>query len=190
MDDFKRIEVVSDENLKKRMASLLDPRGVFQLVHRSRHGEIISIDEFRNLVTNQGKNYILDSAISTNTPVSPVDNWYFIIITGAFTAAAGSTYASPGGTEDTGYDETLRQEWDNGDSSSQAVSNGTAATITSTSTLAITGIGVVGSPSGHADADTKGDTTSCTDGILLSESAVSKSLSAAETLDITYTLSC
>ena len=190
--DFKRIEVVSDENFKRRVAALLDPRGVFQLVHRSKHGEIIDITEWRNLVTNQGKNYILDAAISTNTPVSPADNWYFMIFSGAFTAAAGSTYAGGGGGTEvtTGYSEATRQEWDNGDASSQSVTNGTAATITANGALSVSGIGVCGSPSGDTDIDTKGDTTAAADGVLLSESAVSKSLADTETLDITYTLSC
>ena len=195
MQEFNRIEVVSDENFKKRLAALLDPRGVFQLVHRSREGMILSIEEFHNLVTNQGKNYILDAAFNTTALTSVTDGWYFAIYEGSYTPAAGSTYASPGGTESTGYTETLRQAWGAGAAASQQVTNATAATITSdTSGMTITGIGVVGSPTEQTggaagDIDAPGDTT-CSDGVLLSESSVSKSLSNGETLDITYTLSC
>lgn len=185
--DFKRIEVVSDENFKKRMASLLDPRGVFQLVHRSKHGQIISIEEFKNLVTNQGKNHILDVAFNAGTNG---DYHYFAIFAGAFTAAATSTYAGGGGgTESAGYDETLRQQWSPGAAASQEVSNSTAATITATGSLSVTGIGLVTSP-GNNSGITAPQNTACSDGVLVSESAVTKSLSAAETLDITYTLSC
>jgi hypothetical protein len=193
--DVKRIEVVSDENFKKRMAALLDPQGVFQLVHRSRHGELIDITEWRNLVTNEGKNYILDAAFNTTALTSVTDAWYFAIFAGAYTPAAGSTYASPGGTENTNYTETLRQAWGAGAASSQAVTNASAATITAdTGGITVTGIGVVGSPTEQTggttgDIDYPGD-TSCSDGVLLSEATVSKTLAVSETLDITYTISC
>lgn len=192
--DFKRIEVVSDENFKKRVAALLDPRGVFQLVHRSKDGEILDIEEFHNLVTNQGKNYILDAAFNTTGLTTVTDAWYFAIYTGSYTPAAGSTYAVPGGTESTAYSQSLRQAWGAGAASAQAVTNASAATITASSGITVTGIGVVGSlteQTGGAagDIDTKGD-VACTDGRLLSEASVSKTLANLETLDITYTLSC
>lgn len=50
------------------------------------------------------------------------------------------------------------------------------------------GVGVVGSPSGAAGDDAKGN-VACADGVLLSDVDVTKTLATTETLDITYTIS-
>lgn len=193
--EAKRIEVVDSNRAKRILAQFLDPRGVFQLVHRSKDGQILDKQTIFNLVTNQGKNYILDAAFNTTALTTVTDAFYFAIFAGAFTPAAGSTYSSPGGTENTNYTEALRQTWGAGAASGQSVTNASAATITAdTGGITVTGIGVVFSPTEQTggaagDIDTKGDTT-CSDGTLLSEASASKTLAATETLDITYTVSC
>lgn len=165
--------------------SKLGLKGTYKLVHKKADGTIISEEEICNLITNQGKDAVLNYALNNATSVAA---WYFAIYSGTYTPAAGSVYATPGGTENTNYTEATRQVWGEGVSSSQSVTNATAATITAdTGGIVVTGIGTVGSPSGSANASTKGDVTAG-DNVLLSEVTVSKTLAETETLDITYTV--
>jgi len=160
-------------------------KGIWRLVHKDINGKVIDDSEFSNLVTNEGFDYVLDTSLHN---VASVATWYFAPYITAFTAAVGSTYASPGGTESTNYTEATRQAWGEGASSSQSVTNATAATITAdTGGMVILGIGVVGASTAGTTA-TKGDTGS-SGAVLLAEVAASKTLAVGETLDITYTLS-
>jgi len=167
------------------MKERMEVKGVWRLVHKDAQGKVVSDEEVENLVTNQGFNYIFDSALHDTTSVA---TWYFAPYITAFTAAVGSTYASPGGTESTNYTESTRQEWGEGASSGQSITNASAATITADSGgMSILGIGVVGAPTAGTSS-TKGD-TGTSGGILLAEVAAVKTLAESETLDITYTLS-
>lgn len=171
----------------------LNLKGTYTLVHKDANGGIISKEDITNLITNQGKDFILDSAFNAAATADITNVFYFSIFAGAFTPAVGSVYATPGGTESTNYTEGTRQPWGQGASSGQSLTNASAATITAdTGGIIVTGIGVVGSlteQTGGAagDIDGKGDTT-CTDGVLISEATVSKTLAESETLDITYTV--
>lgn len=159
-------------------------KGTYTLTHKDKDGKIISVETIENLITDEGKDYILDSSLNNSSSVA---DWFFAIYTDG-TAAAGHTYATPARTEaDSTINEALRQAWAEGASSSQSVTNASAATITANGSLTVSGIGVVGSPTGAAGDDAKAN-TACADGILLSDSDVSKSLADTETLDITYTV--
>jgi hypothetical protein len=159
-------------------------RGFFTLTHRDPHGNVISEETVENLITNEGKDYVLDAALHNSDNVA---DWYFSIFTSG-SAAAGNTYATPNRTESTNYTEANRQSWGEGAASSQSITNASAATITAdTGGITVTGIGVVGSPTGATGDDTKGN-TACADGVLLSDVDVAKTLAQSETLDITYTV--
>lgn len=170
-----------------------NPKGKYHLVHRAADGTIISEEVIENLITNEGKNYILDAAFNTTALTTVSDVLYFTIFSGAFSPAVGSLYATPGGTENTNYTEGLRQVWGAGAAAGQSVTNGTAATITAASGgISVTGIGVVTSPTEQTggvsgDIDFKGD-VACSDGVIISEATVTKTLAQDETLDITYTI--
>ena len=158
--------------------------GTYHFVHRDKDGKILDEWEAYNLITNEGKDCILDSSLNNQSSVA---DWFFSIFTSG-SAAAGNTYATPNRTESTNYTEANRQAWAEGASSSQSVTNSSAATITAdTGGISVTGVGVVGSPTGAAGDDVKGN-TACADGILLSDVDVTKTLAATETLDITYTV--
>jgi hypothetical protein len=160
-------------------------KGIWNLVHRDASGVIVSEETVENLITNQGFDYLLDSSLHA---VANVGTWYFAPFKTAFTAALGSTYAVPGGTEDTNCIEGTRQAWDEGASSSQSVTNAAAAVITAdVGGMAILGIGVVGAAVAGTSS-TKGNTDTA-GGILLSEVASVKTLEVNETLSITYTIS-
>jgi hypothetical protein len=183
--DFMDVVEVTKKVPIKVSRDRLALQGVFTLTHKDKDGNVISVEEYPNLITNEGKNYALDAALGNDTSVA---NWYFAIFTSG-SAAVSNTYATPNRTEaTTAVNEANRQEWAEGAASSQSITNATAATITANGALSVTGIGVVGSPSNDADADTKGDTSSCTDCVLFADVDVTKSLADTETLDITYTV--
>ena len=166
------------------MKNVLSLKAKYFLTHRGIDGKIISQESIPNLITNQGKDAVLDIALHATTVVAA---WYFAIFTSG-AAAAGDTYAVPNRTETTNYTEANRQGWDEGASASQSVTNAVVATITAdTGGIVVTGIGVVGSPTGAVGDDVKND-QACADGILLSSADVAKTLTQGETLDITYTV--
>ena len=116
-----------------------------------------------------------------------ISAWYFAPFSNDYTPVNGNTYATPGYTEMTTlYDEATRQEWAEGASSGQSITNAVAATITATGDVTVYGAGVVG---GGSAATTKGDTAG--GGTLLASGkfASAKTLANLETLDLTYTLS-
>jgi len=184
-DYMNVVENVSLVEIDKEMLEKLGFGGVFTLTHRDKDGNVLSVTKHKNLITNEGKDYVLDAALHNQASIA---SWYFAIFTDG-SALATHTYGTPGRTEASAtVNEATRQEWDEGASSGQSITNGTAATITANGALTVAGIGVVGSPTADGDADTKGDTASCTDCVLLSDVDVSKSLADTETLDITYTV--
>lgn len=156
--------------------------GVFEVVHRGVDGREKSRETIHNLVVNEGINYALDAMVNGGTQISA---WYFAPWSTNTAPAATHTYAAPTNTETTAYSESTRQEWAAGAASGQAVTNATAATITANDSVTIYGVGIVG---GGTGATTKGDTAG--GGKMLSSAmfSTSKSLTAGETLDITYTL--
>ena len=159
-------------------------KGVFTVVHKDRHGKILSREEFENLVTNEGFDYLLDASLHGSTAIS---DWYFAPWTTNTAVAVTQTYASPGNTEvTTAIDESTRQAWGEGASSGQSVTNATAATITANTDVTVYGCGIVG---GGSAATTKGDTAG--GGTLLATALFSSSkvLANGETLDLTYTIS-
>ena len=178
--------MIKKYNLKDMREFLGDVlfRGMWHVVHRDKWGKIISEEFFKNLITNEGLDYLLNAGVHGGTAISA---WYFAPFTDNHTPAAGDTYASPGYTEaTTQYSESTRQEWAEGASSSQSITNASAATITASGAVTIYGAGIVG---GGSAATTKGDTAG--GGTLLASGlfSSSKTLASSETLDLTYTLS-
>ena len=158
--------------------------GIWTATHKDKYGNIISIEEWHNLITDEGYNHILDVICHGGTQIG---TWYFAPFIDDYTPIATNTYASPGYTEatDTHYSESGRQEWPEDAPSGTSITNSIAVTITAATSVTFYGIGLVG---GGTSATTKADTAG--GGILLSSGRFStaKSLTNGETLDITYTL--
>ena len=167
---------------KRQLKSKLLLEGVWHVIHKDKNGKILSDDTFKNLITKEGIDYLLNAGVHGDTQISA---WYFAPFEDDHTPAATDTYASPGYTETNKYSESNRQEWAEGGSSDQSVTNTTAATITANAAVTIYGAGIVG---GGTAADTKQDTAG--GGTLLASGKFSsaKSLENGETLDLTYTL--
>jgi hypothetical protein len=73
-----------------------------------------------NLCTLEGRNHILDAVFAGATQIS---TWYVVPFEDNHTPAAGDTYAVPGFTESTAYDETTRPQWQNGSVAAGVISN-------------------------------------------------------------------
>ena len=111
-------------------------------------GKVNWIEKTHNIVTNEGLNHILDIVLHGGTQVSP---WYFLIFNTDTTPLAAHTYAVPGFTEDTNYDEATRQEYVEAAASGQSITNSASrAELTMNSTTTIYGAALV-------SLSTKGD---------------------------------
>lgn len=159
-------------------------KGTFTIVHRDKNGKILSKEKITNLVTNEGFDYMLNTALHGGSAISA---WYFAPWKTNTAPVVGDTYASPTNTEaDAEISEGTRQEWAEGASSGQSVTGATAAKITAASNVTIYGAGIVG---GGTAATTKADTAG--GGTLFASALFSaaKTLAAGESLDLTYTVS-
>ena len=105
-----------------------------------------------NLCTDEGLNNLMDVHFSAATQITA---WYVLIFEDNHTPAAGNTYAVPGFTESTAYDEANRPAWQEAGVSSKTITNSAnKATFTINATKTIYGGALVG---GGTDADTKDD---------------------------------
>jgi hypothetical protein len=142
---------------------------------------IIDIQEFKNGITNEGKDHLLDSTFDAATQVT---SWYIGLIDNAgFTAlAAADTHASHGGwSESTAYDEAARPEWAPGAAASQSITNATARDFTiDTNSTVINGVFI-------ASIATKGSTAAGTLWSTASFSAV-RNVDDNDVLSIDYTV--
>jgi len=134
-------------------------------VEHIRDGETIGRYKFKNGITNEGKNKILDVMFDGATQIAA---WYLGLIDNAnFTAlAAADTYddidqAGNGWDEFTDYTDpgnadsaTTRPEWAPDPASGQSISNSTVEQFDITAAGTVKGVFVVG---GIAAANTKGD---------------------------------
>ena len=137
-------------------------------------GSIICEDKGKNLVVNEGLNYL----ISENIPAADL---YIGLTDASPTVAAGDTMASHSGwTEVTAYDEAARPAWGQGAASGGVTTNATAVTFTASGTTTVGG-GFL------TTVATKGGTT----GTLFSVKAATegnRALVDGDTLDVTISL--
>jgi len=120
----------------------------FELI---RSGVCIDRWSDKNLITNEGLNYALDAAMSGGTQITA---WYIAIFEDDHSPAAGNTYATPGFTECTAYDEANRQQWQDGGVSSQSCDNSAnKASVTFNATKTIYGCALVGGGTGASTKD-------------------------------------
>lgn len=136
--------------------------------------------EAKNLVVDEGLNYILDSAILGNSPES---FWYIGLTAASPTPASDDTMSSHSGwTEFTDYSEAARQDW---------TATRTNQTVSNSASKAEFSINADGSTIGGAflvSSSTKGGTT----GTLLCVAAFSggnKSADSGDTLRVQYDFS-
>jgi hypothetical protein len=144
----------------------------------SKRGEAPEIS--RNLVTNQGMNYVLEAAIGDTSGIA---SWYIALFSGDVSVAAGWTAANftATATEWTNYDESTRQAWTSATVASQGTDSfsNKASFTSSGDTQTVRGAALI-------SASAK----SATSGILLAASRLTsdKTLDTGEILDVGYGL--
>jgi hypothetical protein len=174
-----------DQRVKER----LNPRGRYVVEHW-RGGRKIGQYEIANLITNEGKNKLLDVQFHAVTQITA---WYLGLINAspAPSLAAGDTYAQIGGTNDwtewDDYDEATRGEWTEGAASSQTITNASPVVFTISAGGDVYGLFLVG---GGTAPQTKND--SAGGGTLWGEAAFASgtvSVLDNDQLKVTYTVS-
>lgn len=136
------------------MFKILSPRTWWNLECFNRQGKRKwAMLDMPNLVTNQGKNANLNIMFHGATQIT---TWYFVLFEADYTPLVTNTYAVPGFTETTAYDELTRPEFVESESTAQSLDNSAnKATFTFNTIKTIYGGALVG---GGTDASTKGDT--------------------------------
>jgi hypothetical protein len=115
-------------------------------------GKLKFIERMENICTAEGLNRLLDVMFHGTTQITP---WYIVIFENDYTPIDGNTYATPGYTECTAYDEATRPEFVESAASSKSLSNtANKATFTINATKTLYGASLVG---GGTAASTKGD---------------------------------
>lgn len=140
----------------------------------------------RNLVTLEGRNSVLGVQFASGTQITA---WYVAPFENDHTPAAGDTYAVPGYTECTTYDETTRVQWQQGGAAAGVISNtAIKASLTFNAVKDIYGAGLVG---GGTAASTKSDTAG--GGTLFCESQFSggsEAVMSGSVLKVTVSITC
>ena len=140
----------------------------------------------RNVVTDEGLNSLLGVYFSDDTQIT---DWYLLCFEDDYTPLITNTYATPGFTETTAYDETTRPAWQEGGASAKAISNSAnKASFTFNATKSIYGGALVG---GGTGANTKGDTAG--GGVMFCSSRFTsgtKSVVNTDILKVSVALSC
>lgn len=155
------------------------PRGLWSM-RCLRDGKEIWQEDWENIITTAGLNYLIDTALSGGTPITA---WFIGLVSGATpTFAAGDTSASHAGwTEATGYDQATRVAFVDAGAVAGAVTNSASeATFTINASLTIGGAFLISN-------NTKGGTT----GTLYAEGnfATDRTVVDNDILEVTCTFS-
>jgi hypothetical protein len=153
------------------------PRFEYTVTCHDRYGRLKWREEIPNLVTNVGRDDVLDKYFKGSTYTAA----WFVGLKGSGSAAAGDTAASHAGwSEVTAYSESVRQTLTLGSVSGQSVSNSASKAVFSINgTATVAGAFIISN-------NTKGGTT----GILYSagDFAASRSVASGDTVRVTATL--
>jgi len=158
--------------------------GIFEVGCWDKFGKLKWREKASNLITNEGLDAILDIMLHAATQIT---TWYMAIFEDDHTPAAGDTYAVPGYTESTAYDEATRPEYEEAAASGQSITNSAnKAVFTISATKTIYGAALVGGGSG---ATTKGDAAGGGTLLCAAKFSAARSVLDDDTLNITYTVS-
>jgi hypothetical protein len=157
-------------------------RGRFKVEVVDKDGNVKHTDEFNNDIVNQGKNDLFDIMFHDGTQIAS-SSWFIGLISLASysaLAAADTMSSHSGWIELTGYSQATRVAWGPGASSSQSITNASAATFDINASGTVKGIFVTSN-------STKGGTT----GRLWATALFSADVpvSNGDQLRVTYTVS-
>jgi hypothetical protein len=169
--------------------AILKPRCLVQSIYDVEHwreGELLSKTQDTNMVTNQGLDFLLDCVFGAKAKVTTA--WYVLIFESDTTILATHTYAVPGFTESSAYDEGARVEYVDVAASSQSLTNSASkAVFTIDASKTIYGAALVGATAGDITVISN---TDATNGILYcaSQFGSAKSVVDNDVLNVTITL--
>lgn len=156
--------------------------GYFKYEH-IRDGNVIDSWDSKNIVVNEGLNYILDASLSNGTVIP---SWFIGLFKNNYTPVATDTKAlftgvGVGNESSTDYSEATRPSWVDAGPITQSISN-SASPAVFTFTAAVTIFGAF-----MTSTSVKGDTA----GTLLAASkfTTSKVMAIADQLNISYIIS-
>jgi hypothetical protein len=147
-------------NSRIEPGELIDVSSTWILRLLDKNGRLKQRVEVHNLVTTQGKNFLLDVMFHNTTALNP---WYLILWTGAYVPVIGDTYAVPGYTElNTEVDEATRAEYVETASSGGIMTNAASrAVYTFGSAATINGLALVAGSSTKANTAASGAILFC-----------------------------
>lgn len=129
------------------------PIGTWWNFEHYRNGNLIDQWEQKNVNTTEGINSLLNIYFHGATQIT---TWYMALFEDDYTPLITDTYAVPGYTECTAYDEATRPEYVEAEATARVTTNVVSkATFTISATKTIYGASLVG---GGSAATTKGDT--------------------------------
>lgn len=97
---------------------IIKPKWIFEA--RDNKGRIMWRGDGKNLIMNQGANYLLNAAM-VNATQSP--GWFIGLTTGSPVPSLTDTLSAHGWTEQQGYTEAARQGWNIQSSTARALTN-------------------------------------------------------------------
>lgn len=195
------VEIGRSGKARGTVQNQLELQGFCQVEHW-RHGEHLATYTFKNGITNQGKNYLLDDAFDLATRVT---GWNMLLIDNSgFTALANDDIYDDINQAGNGWDEfddytdpanadsaTTRPVWNPAAASGQSIANSSQVVFDITGAGTVKGLGIVGNKSGAtAVAANKNDHGA--DGYLWATALFDQGDTAVvngDQLKITYTIS-
>ena len=173
---------ISMGELSDKIRDFVKIGGFFTVVCHDPNGNLKWVETTHNLITNEGLDHVLNVILHGATQIT---TWYLALFENDHTPAAGNTYATPGFTETTSYDEATRQAYNEAASSSQSVTNSAnKAVITISASITLYGLGLVG---GGSAATTKANTDGGGTLFNVATFATAREMIDDDTLSITYT---
>lgn len=181
-------------NLKSKLAAFIERRkghggrasinSIWDWECYDRDGRRKWTERNHNLVTNEGLDALLDIMFHGSTQIT---TWYIGLFEDDYTPLATNTYATPGFTECTAYDEANRVEFNEAAASGQSITNSAnKASFTMNATKTIYGGFLVG---GGSTPSTKGDAAGGGKLYCASAFASSKAVESGDVLKVTVTIS-
>lgn len=170
----------------KRIRDGAKLRGCWEIevFNNAREMKLISRSKQHNIITDEGLDAILDIMLHGSTQIT---TWYCVMFEDDFTPDGDETYATPGFTETTAYDEGTRPEYNEAASSSQSVTNSAnKAVFTMNATKTLYGAALVGGGSTPSTKDDQagGGTLLCAGRFTASQPVIDDNV-----VNLTYTIS-
>jgi len=144
---------------------------------------LISKSEAHNILEDEGLNALLNIMLHGATQIT---TWYCVMFEDDFTPDGDETYAVPGYTETTAYDEGTRPEYNEAESTAKSTTNSAnKAVFTMNAAKTLYGAALVG---GGTDASTKGDTAGGGTLLCAGKFAASQPVIDTNVVNLTYTV--